>query len=42
MTLVDFEVHLLDARKRNTLTKGQTFTLEYLLLAGPDQQEGMD
>ena len=35
----NIEMHLLDARKRNGLTKGQEFFLEYLLIAGPDKKD---
>jgi hypothetical protein len=35
----NIEIHVLDARKRNSLTKGRTFYLEYLLLVGPDQKD---
>ena len=35
----NIEMHVLDARNRNSLTKGQTFSLEYLLLVGPDQKD---
>lgn len=35
----NIEIHLLDARKRNRLKKGQKFLLEYLLIAGPDRKD---
>ena len=35
----NIEIHMLDARKRNTLNKGQEFFLEYLLIAGPDNKD---
>ncbi|MEI7941299.1 MAG: hypothetical protein WCK27_31880 [Verrucomicrobiota bacterium] len=35
----NIEMHMLDPRKRNFLTKGRTFSLEYLLIVGPDQKD---
>ena len=35
----NIEMHVLDTRKRNSLTNGTTFSLEYLLLVGPDQKD---
>jgi len=35
----NIEIHMLDARKRNRLKKGQEFHLEYLLIAGPDKKD---
>lgn len=35
----NIEIHMLDARKRNPLKKGQAFSLEYLLIVGPDQKD---
>ena len=35
----NIEIHMLDARKRNRLNKGQEFFLEYLLIAGPDEKD---
>ena len=35
----NIEIHMLDARKRNALKKGEKFFLEYLLIAGPDKSD---
>ena len=35
----NIELHVLDARKRQPLQAGQRFSLEYLLLAGPDRSD---
>ena len=35
----NIEIHILDARKNNFLAKGSTFSLEYLLIVGPDRND---
>src|SRR5262249_44775827 len=35
----NIEIHVLDARKYNSLPKGSTFSLEYLLIVGPDRSD---
>lgn len=35
----NIEIHLLDARKRDSLRKGQEVSLEYLLVVGPDKKD---
>ena len=35
----NIEIHMLDARKRNNLKKGQEVFLEYLFIAGPDRKD---
>ena len=35
----NIEIHVLDARKYHALAKGSTFSLEYLLIVGPDRND---
>jgi hypothetical protein len=35
----NIEIHALDARKQNFLKQGRVFTIEYLLIVGPDQKD---